>query len=77
MYFFVNVDEEVDVNFENETDLTAVLANHLFGKLAISQYYTIDKNCKTKKKNKKCSCGHEDCCLTGAYGDTSIGKIEL
>jgi hypothetical protein len=64
----------VNVEFENETDMTALLANHLFGKLATSPDFTIDKNYKSKRRGKKCSCGDENCILTGDYGDTSIGN---
>ncbi|XP_033757117.1 uncharacterized protein LOC117339548 isoform X1 [Pecten maximus] len=58
-----------------ETELTIVLANHLFGKLATSTKYVIDKYC-TGNKLKKCPCSL-DCDLSGTYGDTSIGNEEV
>lgn len=69
--------DKVDMDFENESDWTAVLANHLFAKLAISSYYRIDKKCKKKRNGNKCSCSDENCLLTGCFGDTSIGTALL
>lgn len=67
--------EMVDADFENETNMTTLLANHLFGKLAISPDFTIDKGCKIKRK--KCNCSDENCVLTGDFGDTSIGNLKV
>ncbi|XP_061193272.1 uncharacterized protein LOC133201487 [Saccostrea echinata] len=73
---FLKSGEMVDLDFENKADMTAVLANHLFGKLAISSWYTIDEGNKLKsgQKENKCSCSDKECVLTGGYGDTSIGN---
>lgn len=62
----------VDADFENETDMTTLLANHLFVKLAISPDFTIDKSRKSER-GKTCSCSDENCVLTGDFGDTTIG----
>eukprot|EP00105_Crassostrea_gigas_P013798 XP_011430234.1 PREDICTED: uncharacterized protein LOC105330313 [Crassostrea gigas] len=73
---FLKSGERVDADFESETELTTLLANHLFGKLASSPDFTIDKSCKSKR-GKKCSCSDESCVLTGDFGDTSIGNLEV
>lgn len=71
--FFFLEDEPVEIDFASETDLAVVLANHLFGKLATSSSYTIDKTCHAKRKGNRCFCNDEKCVLKGVYGDTSIG----
>lgn len=63
-----------DVQGLTETELTATLANHLFGKLATTANYVMDAKCAGKKTNQ-CLCGGKDCILTGRYGDTSIGTV--
>ncbi|XP_033751797.1 uncharacterized protein LOC117335731 [Pecten maximus] len=63
-----------DLDKFEETHLTMVLANHLFGKLATSSKYTIDKSCDGKVE--KCPC-RAQCQLTGNFGDTSIGNEEV
>ncbi|XP_069107858.1 uncharacterized protein [Argopecten irradians] len=63
-----------DFDSFGETHSTMVLANHLFGKLATSSKYTIDKNCAGKVE--KCPCIAQ-CQLTGNFGDTSIGNEEV
>ena len=72
MFFFLE-DELVEIDFASETDLAVVLANHLFGELATSSSYTIDKTCHAKRKGNRCFCNDEKCVLKGVYGDTSIG----
>ena len=67
----IYADAMIDMDFDNGADTTTALANHLFGKLATSPVYTIDK--KLKSKGNKCGCNDESCELTGQYGDTSIG----
>ncbi|XP_021347970.1 uncharacterized protein LOC110446947 [Mizuhopecten yessoensis] len=57
----------------SEEDLTLILANHLFGKIAASPKYVIDKNYAVKKR---CPCG-KDCNITGYYGDTGIGNEDV
>lgn len=64
----------VDANVESETDMTTLLTNHLFGKLAISPDFTIYKGCKSEM-GKRCSCSDGNCVLTGDFGDTSIGTV--
>ncbi|XP_033728770.1 uncharacterized protein LOC117317913 [Pecten maximus] len=61
----------------HDTDLTIILANHLFGKLATSSNYLLDKQSKEKERGKyrtSCPCGTSNCKLTGHFGDTSIGN---
>nr|XP_022345589.1 uncharacterized protein LOC111138078 [Crassostrea virginica] len=65
----------IDMDFDNGADTTTALANHLFGKLATSPVYTIDKT--LKNKGNKCGCNDESYELTGQYGDTSIGNPEV
>ena len=71
------VDEQITKadleNLVTETQLTTLMANHLFGKLSTSSRYVMDSYCVGKKKDN-CLCGKKDCKLTGTYGDTSIGK---
>ncbi|XP_048731284.2 uncharacterized protein LOC125648336 [Ostrea edulis] len=74
---FLSADECIsDVQGLTETELTATLANHLFGKLATTANYVMDAKCAGKKTNQ-CLCGGKDCILTGRYGDTSIGNAEV
>lgn len=69
------LDETIpDVQGLTETELTTLLANHLFGKLATTANYVIDAKC-TGKKSNQCLCGKDGCMLTGRYGDTSVGKV--
>ena len=49
------------------------VANHLFGKLATSSCYIVDKSC-AEKKDDNCFCDDKSCKMTGQYGDTSIGR---
>ncbi|XP_069115430.1 uncharacterized protein [Argopecten irradians] len=62
--------------FEGLTDaeVTIILANHLFGKLAISSNFLIDNHCKGKEDTwSTCPCSETGCRISGSYGDTSIG----
>nr|XP_022322985.1 uncharacterized protein LOC111124425 [Crassostrea virginica] len=59
-----------------ETELTIMIANHFLGKLATSTCYVVDKNC-TRKNGDKCFCGDESCKMTGQYGDTSVGNVDV
>ncbi|XP_062586344.1 uncharacterized protein LOC134247965 [Saccostrea cucullata] len=74
---FIKSEEMVEVEFENKVDRTVYLANHLFGKLALSWWYTIDKSSKIRQRGSKCSCSNKSCTLTGKYGDTSIGNPQV
>nr|XP_011445246.2 uncharacterized protein LOC105340752 [Crassostrea gigas] len=58
-----------------ETELAVLVANHLMGKLAISSCFLVDKNCTGKRDG--CCCGVRSCRMTGEYGDTSIGNLEV
>lgn len=60
----------------SETELTILVANHLLGRLATSSLYLVDKNC-IGKKGDQCFCGKESCKMTGHYGDTSVGNINV
>ncbi|XP_069106187.1 uncharacterized protein [Argopecten irradians] len=60
----------------SETEITVLLANHLFVKLAASPSYIIDRHSK-RKQGTKCPCPVPDCKLSGLYGDTSIGNEEV
>ncbi|XP_069112403.1 uncharacterized protein [Argopecten irradians] len=55
----------------SDAELTVVMANHLFAKLSVSQYTTIDKLCKG---NSQCPCDVETCKPIAHFGDTSIGS---
>ncbi|XP_033736257.1 uncharacterized protein LOC117324484 [Pecten maximus] len=57
-----------------ETEQIVILANHLFGKLATSSKYVIDKNFAIKKHGCPCGTG---CNITGYYGATSIGNEDV
>ncbi|OWF41531.1 uncharacterized protein LOC110462223 [Mizuhopecten yessoensis] len=67
-----------DLDRKSEADLTIILANHLFGRLAISSNYLLDKQSKEKERGKyqtSCPCGTtSQCTLTGRFGDTSLGN---
>lgn len=60
----------------SETELTVLLANHLFGKLATSNCYVIDKSIPGKRDDR-CFCDDRSCKMTGQYGDTSVGKTNI
>ena len=75
VHVFIGKKVEMDLDSLTETELTKLLANHLFGKLTTSPSYIIDKNCKSKKNKSRCCCGDEECTLTGEFGDTSIGWL--
>lgn len=47
----IYADAMIDMDFDNGADTTTALANHLFGKLATSPVYTIEKNLKVKETN--------------------------
>ncbi|XP_060080808.1 uncharacterized protein LOC132560173 [Ylistrum balloti] len=86
LFDYLDTDAEIMKNMEmyTETELTAVIANHLFGKLSTSSCFTIDKQCKgkgrgqggrgSKKTSPLCPCEKNDCVLSGDFGDTSIGN---
>ncbi|XP_062586345.1 uncharacterized protein LOC134247966 [Saccostrea cucullata] len=71
---FLKDDKKVNMDIENEDDMTSMLANHLFAKIATCSDYTIDQHCKSKRRGNKCACGNVNCVVTGDYGDTSIGN---
>lgn len=56
-----------------DKELAMILSNHLFGKLALTSYFAVDKawNCEYQGQ---CFCDDENCEMTGAYVDTSIGN---
>lgn len=58
----------------SETELSLLLANHLYGKLATTNRYLINKSRADKCKNG-CPCDQRNCELTGMFGDTSLGKL--
>ncbi|XP_033748875.1 uncharacterized protein LOC117333606 [Pecten maximus] len=60
----------------SETDVSVLLANHLFVKLAASPSYTIDWHSKGRR-GAECPCCISDCKLSGQYGDTSAGNEEV
>jgi hypothetical protein len=71
-YFIISDEFVPDIQGLTETELTATLANHLFGKLATTSNYVMDAKYAGRKMDQ-CFCGREGCILTGRYGDTSIG----
>lgn len=60
----------------SETDLSLLLANHLFGKLATTNRYLIKKSRADKCKNG-CPCDQRNCELNGTFGDTSFGNTQV
>ena len=63
----------------DETELTVILATHLFSQLSISPSFTIDN--RKHSQLKRCPCTSKKCPKTGRYGkinygDTSIGKAK-
>ncbi|XP_069104839.1 uncharacterized protein [Argopecten irradians] len=81
---------EIDQQFHGEigtpdrihgADLTIILANHLFGKVATSSKFLLNKQTKGNKKGNyklsSCRCGTSNCKLTGRFGDTSIGNDQV
>ncbi|KAK3087558.1 hypothetical protein FSP39_007518 [Pinctada imbricata] len=65
-----------DLESISETDLTTLYINHLFGKLSTSSRYVISKNSDEKQKDE-CPCGRPNCKLTGTYGETCLGNVEV
>ncbi|KAK3089818.1 hypothetical protein FSP39_006766 [Pinctada imbricata] len=64
----------------DETELTVILATHLFSQLSISPSFTV--NNRNHSQLKRCPCTSEKCPKTGwkgkiHYGDTSIGNSEV
>ncbi|XP_069114338.1 uncharacterized protein [Argopecten irradians] len=86
-YRQMDTDAEAMKNMETymETELTAVITNHLFGKLSTSTLFTIDKHCKGNSRGERniktnkpvCPCEKTDCELSGDFGDTSIGNWKV
>ncbi|XP_062581481.1 uncharacterized protein LOC134243263 [Saccostrea cucullata] len=74
------VEEERSIKIDpqklSETELTMLLANHLFGKLATSCCYVVDKS-YAKEREDQCFCEDKSCKMTGQYGDTSVGNVEV
>lgn len=60
----------------SETELSLLLANHLYGKLATTNRYVINKSRADKCKNG-CPCDQRNCELTGMFGDTSLGNPQV
>ncbi|XP_061187641.1 uncharacterized protein LOC133195727 [Saccostrea echinata] len=59
-----------------ESEFAVLLANHLFGRLAMSNRYIVNKSIPGKKDDQ-CFCNASSCKMTGQYGDTSVGNREV
>ncbi|XP_061196538.1 uncharacterized protein LOC133204806 [Saccostrea echinata] len=72
----IGVHDNQDLQRFSEAELTILVANHLLGRLAISSCYLVDKNC-IGRKGDQCFCGEDSCKMTGDYGDTSVGNVDV
>ncbi|XP_076074814.1 uncharacterized protein LOC143045876 [Mytilus galloprovincialis] len=55
-----------------DNDITIAFADHLLGKLAPGNFYTIDSHLKT---SPKCRCGYAHCKQDSNFGCTGIGNV--